>query len=106
MKCRSGTLPEKKATKVAFFERVVLDTTSAAKTKHKTLKIEYTIKHGEIVSILLELKCIFEISLVPISQLHKTDHPDIRQGDNNLMEKYIKHFVQKEQNHDSLNHSI
>lgn len=58
-------------------------------------------RDGETVSILLELKCIFEISLVPISQLHKADHPDIRQGDNNLMEKYIKHFVQKEQNHHS-----
>ena len=63
-------------------------------------------RDGEIVSILLELKCIFELSLVPISKLHKADHTDIRQGDNNLMEKYIKHFVQKEQNHDSLNHSV
>lgn len=63
-------------------------------------------KDGEIVSILLELKCIFEISLVPISQLHKADHPDIRQGDNNLMEKYINHFVQEQQKHFSLNHSM
>lgn len=62
-------------------------------------------RDDETVSILLELKCIFEISLVPISQLHKADHPDITQGDNNLMEKYIKYFVQKEQNHHSLNHS-
>lgn len=63
-------------------------------------------RDGETVSILLELKCIFEISLVPISQLQKADHPDIRQGENNLMEKYINHFVQKEQKYRSLNHSM
>lgn len=53
-------------------------------------------RDGETVSILLELKCIFDKALVPVSQLHKADHPDIRQGDNNLTEKYIKYFVQKE----------
>lgn len=63
-------------------------------------------RDGETVSTLLELKCTFEMFLEPISQLHKADHPDIRQGDNNLMGKYIKRFVQKEQNHHSLSHSI
>lgn len=63
-------------------------------------------RDGETVSTLLELKCIFETFLEPISQLHKADHPDIRQGDNNLMGKYIKHFVQREQKHHSVSHSI